>query len=180
MEKSYISLSVQLLYWETYRLVVVLTATLLRKFLYVWSIVVALMIATFILLLIRRATNQDYAAILENLAPLFFFGYGSTAIAILVVPLFTARRNLNDMRAHGATNYRFSEEGIHIETALIKSDLSWRAIARVKELRSAFFVFTSAKSGFALPKRCFGKSHDVIALRVFFRAYVAKSKLLAD
>ncbi len=179
MENSSVTVSVKLTYWEAYRLVVVLTATAFRKFLYIYGFVVLSMIAVFISLLFRPRSEEDYAAIIQNVKPLFW-AVGIPLLCIFVAPLYSARKILNDKCISAGARYEFSEAGIHSETSVAKTDMLWAAIFRVKELRFAFLVFTSPKTAYALPKRCFEGSQSVTALRELFRRHVANAKLRCE
>ena len=77
-------------------------------------------------------------------------------------------------------NYQFSDAGIHVESSASKTDLSWAAIRRVSEMRSAFLVFTNPSIAFTLPKGCFESTQCVASLRELFRAHVPKTKLRHD
>lgn len=179
MEKSLVAVSVKLAYWEAYRLVVVLTATALRKFLYIFGIVYLLVIAVFISLLFRESFDQDHAEILGSIKSLIWAS-AIPLLCVFVAPLYSARRLLKDKRIKAGVRYEFSEAGIHTETSVSKSDLLWAAGVRVKELSSAFLVFTTSNSAYALPKRCFAGSHDVATLRELFRTHVANLKLRSE
>ena len=178
-EQPPISLFVKLRYWDVYRLNVVLTAIVLRRVLYIWSFVALLWLALSVLLLIRPSPARDRATMLQNGTPLKW-AFGIPVIFVLVLPLLSARRVLGDERLKREVSYQFSEDGVHVETSISKTDLSWAAIRRVKELPSEFLVFTNPNIAFTLPKRCFERTQDVASLRELFRTYVQRSKLRAD
>jgi hypothetical protein len=163
-----ISLFVKLSYWDVYRLNVVLTATAFRKILYIWGFVAVLFLSVFVLLLIRPSSAHDWAVMQQNARPLF------------VLPLLSAQRVLRDELVKRGVNYQFSEAGVHIETSISKTDLSWAAIRRVREFPSEFLVFTSPRTAFTLPKKCFESGQGVATLRELFRTYVKTSKLRPD
>ena len=81
--------------------------------------------------------------------------FGLPVLSVLVLPLFSARRVLWHERVKRGVSYQFSDHGIHVETSISKSDLSWAAIRRVIESSSEFLVFTNPNVAFTLPKRCF-------------------------
>ena len=176
---SSVAISVKLSYWEAYRLSVILTASVLRKILYIWAFVALLAIAAFVALLFRPRPDEDYVSVIQNAKPLFW-AFGIPVFLVFGTPLLGARRLVNDRRLSQGVYYEFSEAGIHIETPVAKSDLLWSAIARVRELRSDYLIFTSPNLAYALPKRCFANSQDVMALRELFRTHVANSKLLPE
>jgi hypothetical protein len=171
-----ISLFVKLAYWDVYRLNVVLTAILLRKLLYILGFVGLLWFALSVFLLLRPSTEYDWAMIIQNGFPLKW----TLVLALLfvfIVPLLAARRVMRNEQVQRGVSYQLSDAGIHLETSISKTDLSWAAIRRVIELRSAFLVFTSPNIAFMLPRRCFDSAQAATTLRELFRAQVPKSKL---
>jgi hypothetical protein len=174
-----ISLFVKLSYWDVYRLNVVLTATVFRKVLYIWGFVALLWLALSVLLLFRSSPKQDWVVIMQNASPLQWV-LGLPVLFVFVLPLLSARRVLKDERVKRGVSYQFLDSGIHIETSVSKTDLSWAAIRRVTELRSAFLVFTNPNIASMLPKRCFESGQSVADIRELFRAQVPKIKLRRD
>ena len=174
-----ISLFVKLAYWDVYRLNVILTAIVLRKLLYILGFVALLWLALSALLLFRPSTEYEWAMIVQNGFPLKW----TLVLALLfvfVVSLFSARRVMRNERVQRGVSYQFSDAGIHLETSVSKTDLSWAAILRVIELRSEFLVFTSPHTAFMLPRRCFDRAQAVTDLRELFRANVTKTRLRRD
>lgn len=106
--------------------------------------------------------------------------FGLPVLFVLVLPLFSARRVLWHERVKRGVSYQFSDHGIHVETSISKSDLSWAAIRRVIESSSEFLVFTNPNVAFTLPKRCFKSIQNVASLRELFRCHVPRAKLLSD
>jgi hypothetical protein len=174
-----ISLFVKLSYWDVYRLNVVLTATAFRKILYIWGFVAVLFLSVFVLLLIRPSSAHDWAVMQQNARPLTW-AFALPVIFVFVLPLLSAQRVLRDELVKRGVNYQFSEAGVHIETSISKTDLSWAAIRRVREFPSEFLVFTSPRTAFTLPKKCFESGQGVATLRELFRTYVKTSKLRPD
>jgi YcxB-like protein len=174
-----LSLFVKLGYRDVYRLNVVLTASAFRKVLYIWGFVALLWLSLSVLLLVRPSPTQDWAVMLENARPLEW-AFALPIVFVFVLPLLSARRVLKDELIKRGVNYQFSEAGVHIETSISKSDLSWAAIRRVREFRSEFLVFTSPRTAFSLPKRCFESGQGVATLRELFRTYVETSNLRPD
>jgi hypothetical protein len=171
-----ISLFVKLGYWDVYRLNVVLTATVFRKVLYVWSFVALLWLALSMLLLFRPSPEQDWAIEMQKTDPLKW-ALGLPVLFVFVLPLLSARRVVGDERVKRGVSYQFSDAGIHIETYVSKTDLLWTAIHRVSESRSSFLVFTNPNIASMVPKRCFGSTESVTEVREMFRAHVQKTKL---
>src|ERR1700731_2218586 len=151
------SLFVKLGYWDGYRLNVVLTATAFRKILYIWGFVALLWLSVSILLLIRLSSAHDWTVMQQNAKPLTW-AFALPVIFVFVLPLFSAQRVLRDELIKRGVTYQFSEAGVHIETSISKTDLSWAAIRRVREFPSEFMVFTSPRTAFTLPKKCFESS----------------------
>jgi len=178
-EQPPISLFVKLGYWDVYRLNVVLTATVFRKILYIWGFVALLLLSVSVLLLIRPSSARDWTVMQQNAKPLTW-AFALPLVFVFVLPLLSAQRVLRDELIKRGVNYQFSEAGVHIETSISKSDLSWAAIRRVREFPSEFLVFTSPRTAFALPKKCFESSQGVATLRELFRTYAKKSNLRPD
>src|ERR1700674_53683 len=178
-QQPQISLFVRLGFWDVYRLNVFLTATAFRKILYIWGFVAVLFFSVFVLLLIRPSSEHDWAVMQQNARPLTW-AFALPVIFVFVLPLLSAQRVLRDEVVKRGVNYQFSEAGVHIETSISKSDFSWAAIRRVREFRSEFLIFTSARTAFSLPKRCFESTQGVATLRELFRTYVETSKLRPD
>lgn len=178
-DQTPISLFVKLDYWDVYRLNVVLTATVFRKILYIWGFVALLWLALYVHFLYRPLPEQDWAAMMQNASTLNWV-FGLPVLFVFVLPLLSARRVSRDERVKRGVNYRFSEAGIHVETFVSKTDLSWAAIHRVSESHSAFLVFTNPNIAFMIPRRCFESTQGVADLRESFRAGADKSKLRHD
>jgi hypothetical protein len=174
-----ISLFVKLGYWDIYRLNVVLTATAFRKILYIWGFVALLWLSVSVLLLIQPSSAHDWAVMQQNAKPLTW-AFALPVIFVFVLPLLSAQRVLRDELVKRGITYQFSEAGVHIETSISKTDLSWAAIRRVREFPSEFLVFTSPRTAFTLPKKCFENSMGVATLRELFRTYTRKSNLRPD
>ena len=174
-----ISIFVKLGYWDVYRLNVVLTAIVFRMILYIWGFMALLWLALSVLLLFRPSREQDWAAITQNASSLEWV-LALPLLFVFVLPLLSARRVLRDERVKRGISYQFSDAGIHIGTCVSKTDLSWAAIRRVSELRSAFLVFTSPRIASMVPKSCLDSTQSVTDLRELFRTRVAKTKLRRD
>lgn len=175
-EQPHISLFVKLNYWDVYRLNVVLRATVFRKILYIWGFVALMWLSLSVLLWIRPSPTKDWAVMLQNASPLKW-AFGLPVIFVFVLPLLSARRVLGDEVVRRGISYQFSDAGVHIETSISRTDLSWAAIRRVKEWPAEFLVFTSPNLAFTLPKRCLENNQDVATLRELFRTYVHSSNL---
>lgn len=134
-EQEPISLFVKLGHWDVYRLNVVFTATAFRKILYIWGFVALLFLSVFVLLLIRPSSAHDWAVMQQNARPLTW-AFTLPVIFVFVLPLLSAQRVLRDELVKRGVNYQFSEAGVHIETSISKTDLSWAAIRRVREFPS--------------------------------------------
>jgi hypothetical protein len=175
-EQPSISVFVKLEYWDVYRSNVVLMAIVFRKFLYIWGFVALLGLVLSVLVLVRPSLEQDSSVIVQNARPMIWV-IVLPILFVFVLPLLSAGRLLKDERLRRGVGYKFSDAGIHVETSVSKSDLSWAAIRRVLETRSSFLVFTNPNIANTLPKRCFQGNQDVIALREIFRGHVLKTKL---
>jgi hypothetical protein len=178
-QQTPISLFVKLGYWDVYRLNVVLTATVFRKILYIWGFVALLWLSVSVILLIRPSSAHDWAVMQQNAKPLTW-AFALPVIFVFVLPLLSAQRVLRDELVKRGVTYQFSEAGVHIETSISKTDLSWAAIRKVREFPSEFLVFTSPRTAFTLPKKCFESSRGVATLRELFRTYAKRSNLRPD
>lgn len=179
-EQPPLSLSVKLRYWDLYRLNVVLTASALRKVLYIWAFVGVLFLSLPILSLVRPASSKhEWAIELENARELEW-GFAIPIIFVFGLPLLSAERVLREESIKREVSYQFSEGGVHVETFVSKSDLSWAAIRKIREFSWGFLVFTGPRSVFMLPKTCFDSTQHLAALRELFRAHVKDLKLRSD
>jgi len=178
-DQSPISLFVKLGYWDIYRLNAVLTAIVFRKILYIWGFMALLWVALSVLLLFRPSPEKDWAVMIQNESPLKWV-LALPLVFVFVLPLLSARRVMRDERVKRGVSYQFSDAGIHIESYVSKTDLSWAAIRRIIELRSGFLVFTNPNIASMLPKRCFESTQGVSDIRGLFRTNVAKTKLRRD
>ena len=131
------------------------------------------------LLLIGPSSAHDWAAVQQNAKPLTWT-FALPVIFVFVLPLLSAQRVLRNELIKRGVAYQFSEAGVHIETSISKTDLSWAAIRRVREFPSEFLVFTSPRTAFTLPKKCFESSQGVAILRELFRTYAKRSNLRPD
>ncbi len=174
--RPFIALFVKLAYWESYFLSVVLTATAFRKILYVWGFVALLTLTGYVLLLFRSPSDQEWTVIMRNWGPLPW-ALGLPVLIIFVLPLLSAKQVLKDKIIKRGVNYQFSDSGIHISTGVSTTDLSWDAILRVSEFRSAFLVFTNPRIACMLPRRCFDSTQEIVQIRELFRAHVTATKL---
>ena len=140
---------------------------------------VYLWLSASVLLLIGPSSAHDWAVMQQNTKPLTW-AFALPVIFVFVLPLLSAQRVLRDELIKRGVTYQFSEAGVHIETSISKTDLSWAAIRRVREFPSEFLVFTSPRTAFTLPKKCFESCQGVAALRELFRNYAKRSNLRLD
>ena len=178
-EPPLISPFVKLDFWDVYRLNIVLIATIFRKILYIWGLFALLWLGLSILLFFHPAHGPDPTVMMQNMKPLKW-ALALPILFLFVLPLLSAQRISESALIKQGVSYQFSEAGIHIETSLSKSDLSWAAIHKVRELSSEFLVFTGPRLAYTLPKRCFVSSQGVTALRELFRTHVQKTNLRRD
>ncbi len=81
---------------------------------------------------------------IANVFPVLFFvglllymGFGSKLQSLRKSPLRDAKML-----------YIFRDEGIHIETSLLKSDLNWNAYVRVREVKDGFLLYAAGLRSF--------------------------------
>lgn len=122
-----LSLFVKLGYWDVYRMNIALTISAFRKVLYIWGFVALLWLSLSVLLLVRPSPKQDWAVMLESARPLEW-AFALPVVFVFVLPLLSAQRVLREELIKQGVNYQFSEAGVHIETSISKTDLSWGAI----------------------------------------------------
>src|ERR1700688_4404358 len=73
-------------------------------------------------------------------------------------PLLTASRAVRDDRVRQGITYRFSNIGVHIESAVATADFQWEAFRYAITTRS-FLLLSMSRTGSGaqvLPTRCFG------------------------
>ncbi len=178
-DEPVISMFVKLGYWEAYRLALVLTVSAFRWLLYLWGLVAVLSWLVVPLLLLFRRSPINWAAQMQNARPLGWM-FGLSLAFLFVLPLLAARRVVTDKRLNRGVTYQLSNAGIRVENPVAKTDLSWPAIQRIRELRSGFLLFTSRNNAMSLPKRCINTTHDAAVLRELFRTHVPGAKLRTD
>ena len=142
LEPAVISVFVKLRYWDVYRLSVALTAMVLRKILYIWAGLTLLFFAFAVFSLVRGSPDIDWLVSLQHSDPIKW-ALAVPVLMVFVLPLLSARRILREERIKRGVGYSFSDVGIHVETCVSKADLSWHAIQRIIETRSAFLMFTT-------------------------------------
>jgi uncharacterized SAM-binding protein YcdF (DUF218 family) len=177
IEQAGISVFVKLEYWEAYRAAVALTVRQFRVVLVILTVVGILALAASVLSLVHPRPNQEWSEIAMNLKPLFLL-VGGVLFFVFVVPLITAKKLVNNERIKAGISYRFSPDGIHIESSVATSDLQWAAFRQVRESRSGFLLMQSTAMANIVPRRCFASHADVVAMRDLLRRSVPKTRLL--
>jgi hypothetical protein len=164
-----ITVFVTLDYWEIYRSNV---AVLFRMFgisLAVLALVLVVRAAIFVTAPSQESPLNDGSFLLGCLL-LVAFGVG---------PLLTARRAVKDDRVRQGMTYRFSNIGVHIESAVARADFQWEAFRYAITTRSLLLLLTSRTGSGAqvLPTRCFGNEADLTAVCHLVNSKVPKAKL---
>src|SRR5436309_2940815 len=125
-----ITVFVTLDYWEIYRANVALRFRMFGISLTVLALVLVVRAAIFVTAPSRESPLNDGGFLLGCLL-LVAFGAG---------PLFTARRAVRDDRMRKGMTYRFSNMGVHIESAVAKADVQWEAFRYVIATRSLLLL----------------------------------------
>jgi hypothetical protein len=172
-----ISVFVKLEYWETYRAAVALTLRQFRFMLAIFGVVGILALAALVLSLVHPRPNQDWHEMSINLKPLFWV-VGGLLFFVFVVPLITSRKIVGNERFKAGISYRFSPDGIHVESSVATTDLHWAAFRQARESRSMFLLMQNTAMANIIPHRCFASPADVVAMRDLLRRNVPKTKLL--
>ena len=175
-EQAPIALFVKLNYWESYRAAVVLTARVFRKILYIFGIMGALWILLLVFTLVRPSPEREWYQTIQSSRQLLWV-FGLPILFVFVLPLLSAAKVVADERVKKGINYAFSDNGIHVESAVAKADLQWEAIRQALETGSAFLLFPSTNVAHTLPKRCYANDADLAAMRELLRAHVPKAKI---
>lgn len=167
-----IKVFVKLDYWEIYRANVALLIRIFGISLTVLALVMAVRIALFV-----TGASQVPEMLLNDGA--FVLGC-LLLIGFAVAPLVTAKRAIKDERVQQGMTYRFSDAGVHIESAVAKADVQWAAFRYAISTRSLLRLLTT-KTGSGvqiLPLRCFANNSDLISVRQLVTNKVPKKRLL--
>ena len=164
-----ITVFVTLDYWETYRANIALLFRLFGVSLAVLTLVLVVRAVLFVAAPSAESLLNDGVFLLGCLL-LAAFGFG---------PLLTARRVVRDARVRQGTTYRFSNIGVHIESAVATADFQWEAFRSATITRSLVLLLTTrtACGAVVLPTRCFGNEADLAAVRHLVNSRVPKTKL---
>ena len=164
-----ITVFVKLDYWEIYRANVALLFRMFRISLAVLALVLVVRAVIFVTAPSQESPLNDGIFLLGCLL-LVAFGSG---------PLLTARRAVRDDRVRKGMTYRFSNIGVHIESAVARADFQWEAFRYAITTRSLLLLLTSKTGSGAqvLPTRCFGNEADLTAVRHLVNSKVPRTKL---
>jgi len=167
---------VKLNYWESYRAAVVLTARVFRKILYIFGFMGALWILLLVVSLVRPSPEREWYQTIQSGRQLMWV-FGIPILFVFVFPLLSAAKVVADERVKRGVNYAFSDNGIHVASAVATADLQWAAIRQALETRSAFLLFAGLNIAHTLPKRCYTNAAELSTMRELLRAHVPKAKL---
>jgi hypothetical protein len=164
-----ITLFVKLNYWEIYRANVALLFRTFRISLLILALVLLMRLAFFV-------TDPSQVSPLSD--GLFLFGC-LVLVAFGIGPLLTARRAVKDDRVQKGMTYRFSDVGVHIESAVARADVQWTAFRYVISTRSLLLLLMNKTGAGAqiLPIRCFANESDFTAVRHLLDGNIPKYKL---
>jgi hypothetical protein len=83
------------------------------------------------------------------------------------------------MIARKGITYRFSNMGLHIESAVARADVQWGAFRYAITTRSLLLLLTSKTGSGAqvLPTRCFANEADLTAVRHLVNNKVPRARL---
>ena len=80
---------------------------------------------------------------------------------LVVLPYMAAKKHLRTcVELREPIAYTFSEQSIHFTSAHSSSDISWKALYRVRETKSMFCLYFGASSAWLLPKRFFKDANE--------------------
>jgi len=164
-----ITVFVKLDYWEIYRANVALLFRMFRISLAVLALVLVVRVAIFVTAPSQETPLND-GIFLFGCLLLVAFGSG---------PLLTSRRAVNDDRVRKGMTYRFSNAGVHIESAVARADVQWEAFRYAITTRSLMLLLTNKMGSGAqvLPTRCFASESDLAAVRQLVDSKLPKVKL---
>ena len=110
-----------------------------------------------------------------NLLPMIIF------IGLMVyLYVFQARRSFRKGAYFNKEMiYTFRESGVHLDSALIESEMKWESFPRVAENQNGFALFFMGKRSFNwLPKSGFASPESIDQCRQLFRQHVKDSRKL--
>lgn len=84
---------------------------------------------------------------------------------------------LIDRKAIEEFSFDFSELGIECNSLSVSSNTYWSKVYKVEETKRYFWIFTSEKLCFIIPKRCFKSPEQLNELKELFEDKLDKKKL---
>jgi hypothetical protein len=175
-EQAPIAVFVKLSYWESYRAAVLLTARVFRKLLYIFGLMGALWVFLLIVSAVRPSPEKEWYQTLQSSRQLSWV-FGLPILFVFVLPMLSAAKVVADERVKKGVSYAFSDNGIHVESAVATADLQWAAFRQALETRSAFLLFTGPNIAHTLPKRCYASAAELARMHELLRTHVPKAKL---
>ncbi|HEV8148312.1 MAG TPA: YcxB family protein [Bryobacteraceae bacterium] len=96
-------------------------------------------------------------------------------LVMLAVPYVSATNQFRKQRyLREPIQFSFSETAIRLEGPNFSSQITWQVVQRVRETKSAFLIFQSARAAWILPKRFFANNDDIEKWRQFAIAHLEK------
>jgi hypothetical protein len=173
MSDDTIAVFVKLEYWEIYWANLIVLWRAFRI-----SLIVAVSMALLVgFSAVERLQNPSQTTVSQILQDFEVPALVCLFIAALIFgPMLIARRALADGRVNRGTTYQFTENSIHVETAVATADIQWAAFRYAVGTRSLLLLLATKTGGGAqiLPTRCFANESDLAAVRQLISRKVPK------
>jgi hypothetical protein len=164
-----ITVFVKLNYWETYRANVALLFRMFRISLAVLALVLVARVAIFVTTPSQESPLNDGVFLVGTVV---LVAFGSA-------PLLTARRAVKDDGVRAGMTYRFSNSGVHIESAVARADVHWEGFRYLIATRSLLLLLANKTGAGAqiLPIRCFKSESDLTTVLELLASKVPRKRL---
>ena len=98
-------------------------------------------------------------------------------IARFAIPHLTAKQAMKNPGMKEGSEYTFAPDGIRIVSSTGRSELTWQAVAKVRETECQFLLYPQPNIAHILPKRCFSSEAEIAAFRTLVSQHVHKIEL---
>lgn len=172
--QSPIAVEVQLTFWEFYKANVAFTVRQLRKLIWIWAIMAALLAFVLIVSWLHPKPGTDYYQMLQNSKPLLAV-FLIPVFLVFVSPWLGTRKFFADRRNVQPAMYLFDANGIRIESSVGTSDLNWSAFVSSRETNDSFLLYVTKAQARIIPKRCFADDAEMQRFRDLIRQHIRRA-----
>jgi hypothetical protein len=104
------------------------------------------------------------------------------ALVLITLQYVRVRRCFQKYPAFkGRRDFRFTPDGVHVESEHVRGDYKWSLFSKVVETRKNFLLLQTATAAMYVPKRCFGSADDMSTLReLILKHFKGQRRLRAE